>query len=121
MPEEANEAPWERTYHTSEFSYPYLIVHGGEGVANLDLDDMWVFNVIDKKWRQITFDADGVPMKRRFHSSALIGNYFYIMGGCTGDFKILADMYRVNLASVFGRQSFENLHWELVIGKHKLL
>jgi hypothetical protein len=121
MPEEAAEAPWERTYHTSEFSYPYLIVHGGEGVANLDLDDMWVFNVINKKWRQIAFDSAGVPMKRRFHSSSLVGNYLYIMGGCTGNFQLLGDMYRVNLASLFERQCFENFNWELVVRKDKLL
>lgn len=73
-------------------------------MANLDLDDMWVFNVIDKKWRQIKFDSTGVPKKRRFHSSALVGSYLYIMGGCTGNFHLLGDMYRVNLASLFERQ-----------------
>ena len=35
--------PWERTYHSSEMMYPYLVLFGGEGIA--DLDDLWVFNV----------------------------------------------------------------------------
>ena len=51
LPEMSEPAPWERTYHASEFCYPYLIVHGGEGVSNLDLDDLWTFNVITKKWK----------------------------------------------------------------------
>lgn len=38
-------SPWERTYHSSEFKYPYLITFGGEGAANLDFDDLWVFDV----------------------------------------------------------------------------
>jgi hypothetical protein len=56
VPEEAADAPWERTYHSSEFSYPYLIVHGGEGVANMDLDDTWAFSIVDRKWREVKFD-----------------------------------------------------------------
>ena len=55
VPEEAAEAPWERTYHSSEFCYPYLIVHGGEGVANLDLDDTWAFSIVDRRWRELKF------------------------------------------------------------------
>jgi hypothetical protein len=82
---------------------------------------MWVFNVIDKKWKQIGFDAAGVPRKRRFHSSALIGSYLYIMGGCTGNFQLLGDMHCVNLASLFERQAYDNFHWETVVRKDKLL
>ena len=44
-PVESQISPWERTYHSSEFIYPYLIVHGGESASGIDLDDMWVFNV----------------------------------------------------------------------------
>lgn len=28
-PCESEKAPWERTYHTAEFKYPYLVVFGG--------------------------------------------------------------------------------------------
>lgn len=38
-----DKGPWERTYHSSEILYPYLIVFGGEGVS--DLDDLWLFNL----------------------------------------------------------------------------
>jgi hypothetical protein len=42
-PLEQDNCPWERTYHSSELLYPYLIVYGGEGIA--DLDDLWVCNI----------------------------------------------------------------------------
>jgi hypothetical protein len=42
-PRENEAAPWERTYHTSEIIYPYLMVYGGEGAA--DLDDLWAFHL----------------------------------------------------------------------------
>ncbi len=29
QPSESQAFPWERTYHTSQFAYPYLIVFGG--------------------------------------------------------------------------------------------
>ena len=51
LPPETETTPWERTYHSSEFQYPYLIIHGGEGVSNLDLGDLWAFNFIDNTWK----------------------------------------------------------------------
>jgi hypothetical protein len=81
-----------------------LIIHGGEGVSNIDLDDMWVFNVINKEWKRMNFSEGGpVPKKRRFHGSALVGNYFYIIGGCTANYVLLGDVYRVNLQDLFER------------------
>lgn len=72
-PKQDEPAPEERTYHTSELAYPYLIVFGGEGVC--DLDDLWVFNFLNLGWRQVPIDKTGVrPCARRFHSSALLGN-----------------------------------------------
>lgn len=42
-PFENEPSPWERTYHTAEFKFPYLVVFGGEGVD--DLGDLWVYNM----------------------------------------------------------------------------
>ncbi len=47
-PKENQSAPWERTYHSAEFKSPYLIVYGGEGVA--DMDDLWIFNFNTLSW-----------------------------------------------------------------------
>lgn len=54
-PNLAEDAPWERTYHCSEFHYPYLITYGGEGVSNIDLEDCWTFNLLTNSWRKLEF------------------------------------------------------------------
>jgi hypothetical protein len=43
VPAQSEKNPWERTYHSSEILYPYLLIFGGEGIA--DLDDLWAFNL----------------------------------------------------------------------------
>ena len=48
---EENIAPLERTYHVAEFSYPYLVIFGGEGFA--DMDDLWVFNFTTERWTEV--------------------------------------------------------------------
>ena len=71
-PRENEAAPWERTYHVAELCYPYLVVFGGEGLA--DMDDLWVFNFNSKRWTEIKVQGDEVkPCARRFHSSCMIG------------------------------------------------
>ena len=47
----ANKIPEERTYHSAEFVYPYLVVFGGE--ALVDLDDLWVFNFETEEWTEV--------------------------------------------------------------------
>lgn len=65
-------APWERTYHSSSLMYPYLVVFGGEGIA--DLDDLWVFDLRTHLWKEITVDLKKPhPCARRFHTSVLLG------------------------------------------------
>ena len=95
-----SEMPWERTYHVSELCYPYLIVHGGEGVANMDLDDMWVFHLPTSQWQRLKFEGEQ-PCARRFHASALIGNVLYVFGGCEKNYRLLNDAYKVNLSALF--------------------
>jgi hypothetical protein len=122
LPEESSQAPWERTYHSSEFCYPYLMVHGGEGVSNIDFDDMWVFNVVDKTWRDLSFDPSGAhPKKRRFHATALVGSHFYVLGGCTGNYQLLGDIHRVDLSRLFEENAFSDFSWECVNRKSKQL
>jgi hypothetical protein len=73
LPKENEQAPWERTYHTAEIFYPYLVVFGGEGMA--DLDDVWTFNFETSSWKEVSLEKDSPkPCARRFHSSVRIGN-----------------------------------------------
>ena len=93
---ENESAPWERTYHCTELIYPYLVVFGGEGVT--DMDDLWLFNLETLRWKEIQMDKNKPrPCGRRFHSSAVIGNEFYIIGGCHGKYRCLSDVYSLDL------------------------
>lgn len=122
LPVESDEAPWERTYHSSEFVYPYMVVFGGEGVSNLDLDDMWVFNVLTHQWTRLIFAENSpIPQRRRFQSSVLVNGVYYIIGGCTGNYQLLADMYRVDLSNLFEKGETTGFTWECVTNGHRLL
>lgn len=98
-------SPWERTYHSSEFSYPYLITFGGEGAANLDFDDLWVFNVETKQWTEIKAGVEGNPDKkiegRRFHSTALVGERFFVIAGCRMNYTCIPTIYSIDLSPLF--------------------
>lgn len=81
-----DDLPWSRTYHVAELVYPFLIIHGGEGVANIDLDDCWVFNLIGRKWTEVPMKQGSRPCERRFHSSTVLKDKLYIIGGCKGNY-----------------------------------
>jgi N-acetylneuraminic acid mutarotase len=101
-PDPAEDAPWERTYHSAEFSYPYLVVYGGEGVSNIDLEDCWAFNIQTSAWRKLEFsNAEEGPGQRRFHSTALVGSSFYVIGGCRENYELLGDIHRADLTGLF--------------------
>jgi hypothetical protein len=73
---------------------------------------MWVFNVISKKWNKLEFDhSPAFPRKRRFHSAALINGYFYIIGGCTGNYQLLGDIHCVNLNKLFENNQYDHYTW----------
>ena len=70
---DSQQTPWERTYHSGELIYPYLVVFGGESIA--DLDDLWVFNLQTSEWREVPIPKGATrPSSRRFHSSCVIEN-----------------------------------------------
>ena len=71
-------------------------------MSNLDLNDLWAFNLINNNWKRLEFINNGIePKKRRFHSSSLVNNKLYIAGGCCGNYVLLGDMYSVDLTSLF--------------------
>jgi len=74
-------------------------VYGGEGVT--DMDDLWVFNFITLSWTEVPIDKNAMrPCARRFHSSAMVGNRFYIIGGCHGKYRCLSDVYSIDLTTL---------------------
>ena len=89
-------APWERTYHSAELLYPYLMVFGGEGIA--DLDDLWAFHLEKQQWTELPVDkTQERPCARRFHASALVGSTLYVIAGCHDKYRCLSDVYGIDL------------------------
>ena len=56
-----------------------MIISGGEAFSN-DLDDTWILDLRDYSWYEVKTEVK--PCARRFHSSAILGDYLYIFGGC---------------------------------------
>lgn len=103
-------APWARTYHTAELFYPYLAIFGGEGIS--DLDDLWVFNFLTMGWTEIPFKPKSPhPCARRFHSSARVGNEFYVIAGCHAKYRCLSDIYSIDLTELLEKGTVDNLQW----------
>ena len=60
--------PWNRSYHCSEIIGNYFIVFGGEFFH--DLDDLWLFDLKNKKWMEIKMEGGCFkPTARKFASS----------------------------------------------------
>lgn len=72
------------------------MIFGGEGVANLDLNDTWAFDLDQEKWIALS-PKGSTPVRRRFASSALVGSDFYILGGCKDNYDLLGDLYKMSL------------------------
>ena len=67
-----------------------------------DLDDLWVFDFRSSKWRQIKTDATkSKPCARRFHTSVLLGNQFYVIAGCYGKYRSIGDIWKIDLTNLF--------------------
>ena len=110
IPKPNEPAPWERTYHTAELYYPYLVVFGGEGIT--DLDDLWAFNFNTMSWTELSTNKAGPrPSARRFHSSVRLGNEFYVIAGCYGKYRCLSDIYSIDLTSFFESGCTKGLAW----------
>ena len=83
---------------------------GGEGIA--DLDDLWAFNFNTLSWIELPTNKNGPrPCARRFHSSVLLGNEFYVIAGCYAKYRCLSDIYSIDLTSFFETGCTEGLTW----------
>ena len=110
LPKVDESAPWERTYHTAEMFYPYLVVFGGEGVS--DLDDLWICNLEDNTWKEVPIPKGAVrPCARRFHASARVGNQFFVIAGCHQKYRCLSDIYSIDLTPFLDGGRIDHLEW----------
>jgi hypothetical protein len=65
------------------------------------MDDLWVFDFRSENWTEVKFDKDAVrPCARRFHSSCIIGNEFFVIAGCHSKYRCLSDVYSLDLTAL---------------------
>jgi hypothetical protein len=90
---------------------PYLVVFGGEAMN--DLADLWVLNMETLEWKEVAFVKGAVrPCGRRFHSSCLIDNKFYVISGCHFKYKPLSSVYSMDLSPLRETGSTAGLEWK---------
>lgn len=100
--------PEERKYHVAELLHPYMVVFGGESTT--DLDDLWLHNFATMTWQEVRPNGPK-PRARRFHSSAMVGNWLYVIGGCFNKYEQLGDIWAMNLGPLT-RDRPQELRWE---------
>lgn len=63
-----------------------------------DLDDLWAYNLETGKWKEIPINKNhSRPCNRRFHSSCVIGNEFYVIAGCHSKYRCISDIFSIDL------------------------
>lgn len=77
------------------------------------MDDLWLFNLETLSWKEIQIDKNKPrPCGRRFHSSAVIGNQFFIIGGCHGKYRCLSDVFSLDLTPLIKDGDMERVEWK---------
>ena len=77
-----------------------LICFGGSG-SGKKLNDLWSFNLDNKKWSKIT-STGNIPSPREGQNAAVIkNNYLMIYGGIDEEDKNLNDIYLLDLRTNF--------------------
>lgn len=77
-----------------------------------DLDDIWAYHLEEGKWKEIVIEKNSTkPCGRRFHSSCLIGNTFYVIAGCYAKYRPLSDVFCIDLTPLVETGTVEGMKW----------
>ena len=69
-----------------------MYIFGGKNDDSEKLNDLWVYNIAEKRWVEI--EATGnIPFERSGHSSDIFGDHLVIFGGIWDVTKELNDMH----------------------------
>ncbi|RNF20512.1 uncharacterized protein Tco025E_03740 [Trypanosoma conorhini] len=71
-------APKARYLHTAIMYGNWMIIYGGFDAHNNPLDDVWAFDVVNRRWEQL--ECHGAPA-RGAHASCLVGSRLFVVGG----------------------------------------
>ena len=77
------------------------------------MEDLWIFNFETNKWVEVQMNSQSTkPCARRFHSSVLINNELFIIGGCHTKYRPLTDIYSMDLSPFIKTQNIDLLEWK---------
>ena len=85
-------APCARSGHSASVFNGNMYVFGGKNDSSEKLNDLWLFNIADKKWIEIEAEGE-VPFERSGHSSDIYEDYLVIFGGIWDVTKELNDLH----------------------------
>ncbi|MCB0369687.1 MAG: hypothetical protein KDD45_09660 [Bdellovibrionales bacterium] len=54
---------------------------------------------------------DVKPCARRFHSSCLVGDKIYVLGGCHDKYNCLGDLHALDLSKLIETDKVSSLKW----------
>lgn len=69
-----------------------MYVFGGKDDNSEKLNDLWVYNIADKRWVEIEADGE-FPFERSGHSSDVYDDFLVIFGGIWDVTKELNDLH----------------------------
>lgn len=93
---------------------------GGQGTGNVDLDDLWVFDVRSYKWTEIktqnkggnnhnnnggssSINSKDMIEGRKFHSTAMIENQLFVIAGCRSTYTCIPNIYSIDLTGLYNK------------------
>eukprot|EP00951_Prasinocladus_malaysianus_P018138 scaffold144165_cov41-Prasinocladus_malaysianus.AAC.1 len=83
-----------------------MLVFGGER-SSYAFNDVWWFNFASQSWTYMAPKSLTAPAPRFDHSSALVGDTLYIIGGRTGTGEVLSDVWKLDIPSMAWTQVAE--------------
>jgi len=84
--------PCARSGHSASIFNGNMYIFGGKDDSSEKLNDLWVFNIADKRWVEIEAEGEA-PFERSGHSSDVFEDYLVIFGGIWDVTKELNDLH----------------------------
>ena len=84
--------PCSRSGHSASIYNGNMYVFGGKNDDSEKLNDLWVYNIAEKRWVEIGATGN-IPFERSGHSSDIFDDHLVIFGGIWDVTKELNDMH----------------------------
>jgi len=86
-----------------------MYVFGGKNDSSEKLNDLWVYNIADKRWIEMSPDGE-TPVERSGHTTDVFDDYLVIFGGIWDVTKELNDLHFLS----FSQNRWINVHNDAV-------